>query len=256
MLRIFDSHAHYDHSQFDEDRNSVLDSLKGSGIAYVLNASSDIESSYATVALAEKYDWIYGAAGVHPHEAQNHNESDIDVLRKLSENPKIVAIGEIGLDYYYNLSPKDIQKEWYDKQLNLACELDMPVVIHDRDAHGDIMDILRQYKNRVRGVMHCYSGSREMAEELVDMGFYISFSGSVTFKNARKIVEAAAFVPDDRIMAETDCPYLAPVPHRGERNSSLFLPDTIRTLSAIRGTDEETIAKLTFENACRLFGIK
>ncbi len=252
---IFDSHAHYDDERFDGDREELLDLIKASGITKIVNAASSYEASLASIALSQKYDFIYASVGVHPHAAKEMDEKKLKMLFELCNNKKVVAVGEIGLDYYYDNSPREVQKLWYDRQLSMAEELNLPVIIHDRDAHGDIMDILKKHTG-VRGVMHCFSGSREMAEKLVKMGFYISFSGSVTFKNARKVVEAAAVVPDDRILIETDCPYLAPVPHRGERNSSLFIKDTARTLAGIRGVSFDDLCKTTFDNACRLFNIE
>ena len=243
---LFDSHAHYDDEQFDEDKE-----VKNGGITRIINVASSIESSYECLKLSDKYDFIYASVGVHPHVAESMDNDAVDVLREISKHDKAVAIGEIGLDYYYDNSPREVQKFWYDRQLTLAEDLNMPVIIHDREAHHDI---IKQHSG-IRGVMHCFSGSREMAQELVKMGFYISFSGSVTFKNARKIVEAAAVVPDDRLLIETDCPYLAPVPHRGERNSSLFMPDTARQLAAIRGDSFEHLCEITYSNACKLFGI-
>lgn len=250
---LFDSHAHYDDERFSEDREELLRQVYDSGVTRIINVASDIESSCFSVKLSEDYKFIYSSVGVHPHVAESMNEDTIDKIRQLSLHRRVVAIGEIGLDYYYDNSPRDVQKYWYDRQLSLAEELDLPVIIHDREAHQDVMDILK--KHNVRGVMHCFSGSSEMVRELVKMGFYISFSGSVTFKNARKLVEAAATVPDDRILVETDCPYLAPVPHRGERNSSLFLADTARTLAGIRGTSFEEMCNITYINACKLFNI-
>lgn len=251
---IFDSHAHYDDERFDCDRDDVLKKVYESGVTKVLNAASCLETSKICLELSDKYDFIYASIGVHPHNADSLTEDGMEALKSLAKHKKVVALGEIGLDYYYDNSPRDIQKFWFDRQLKLSLELDLPVIIHDREAHGDIMDILKKNPG-VRGVMHCFSGSREMAEELVKMGFYISFSGSVTFKNARKIVEAAAFVPDNRILVETDCPYLAPVPHRGERNSSLFIHDTARQLSSIRNCSFDDFCGLTYDNACELFGI-
>ena len=251
---IFDSHAHYDDEQFGEDRYELLNKIYNSGVTKILNAASCLESSKTCIELSENYSFIYASVGVHPHAADSLDEDGIDLIRKYAANNKVVAIGEIGLDYYYDNSPRDIQKKWFERQLELSVELGLPVIIHDRDAHGDVLEILKRHPKAI-GVMHCFSGSREMAEELVKMGYYISFSGSVTFKNARKIVEAASVVPDNRILVETDCPYLAPVPNRGQRNSSLFIPDTIRQLSAIRGMSFDELCDITYNNACTLFKI-
>ncbi|MDY6314828.1 MAG: TatD family hydrolase [Clostridia bacterium] len=252
---IFDSHAHYDDEQFEADRYELLDEIHKSGIDRIVNVASDIKSSYKCIELSEKYDWIYASAGIHPEFADTVNDETLAELEGLFKRPKVVALGEIGLDYYYDNVPRDVQREAFRRQLELAVSLDVPVIIHDREAHGDILSALKAFGGRVKGIMHCFSGSREFAAEMLRLGFYISFSGSVTFKNARKLSEAAEFVPSDRILAETDCPYLAPVPNRGKRNSSLFLPDTIRFLANLRSMTYDEMCRITYENACRVFGI-
>ena len=240
---IFDSHAHYDDKAFDEDRSELLASLQQKGIAAVVNCASDLESSRTSLSLAENYVFIYTACGVHPHEAQEAPSDFIEELKCFLKKEKCVAVGEIGLDYHYDFSPRDIQ----------AKEFDMPVVIHDREAHEDTFSLLKKYKPK--GVVHCFSGSAEMAKEIIKLGMYIGLGGAVTFKNAKKPCEVAAIVPDDRLLIETDCPYMTPVPHRGERNSSDFIPFTAEKLAVIRDTDSQSIIDITRRNACELFGI-
>lgn len=252
---IFDSHAHYDDERFDADRHEILDEVHASGVAKIVNVASDINSSYKCIELAEKYDWIYASAGIHPDVADTANEKNMKILAELLEHKRVVALGEIGLDYYYDDVPRDVQRKAFLRQLELAAEKDVPVIIHDRDAHGDTLSAVKSFDGKIKGIMHCFSGSREFAEEMLKLGFYISFSGSVTFKNAKNLSAAAGFVPNDRILAETDCPYLAPVPNRGKRNSSLFIPDTIRFLANLRTTPYDEMCRITYENACRVFGI-
>ena len=250
---IFDSHAHYDDKAFDEDRTELLTSLPQKGISAVVNCASDLESSRTSLSLTEKYGFIYAACGVHPHEAQEAPDDFIEVLKELLEKEKCVAVGEIGLDYHYDFSPRDIQLDVFEKQLILANEFDMPVVIHDREAHEDTLNLLKKHKPR--GVVHCFSGSAEMAKEILKLGMYIGLGGAVTFKNAKKPCEVAAVVPDDRLLVETDCPYMTPVPHRGERNSSDYIPFTAEKLAEIRNTDAQSIIDITRRNACELFGV-
>lgn len=252
---IFDSHAHYDDEQFDSDRDSLLEEICLSGIKRIVNVASDIKSSYKCIHLSEKYDWIYASVGIHPEFADRVNDESIGELSSLLNKDKVVALGEIGLDYYYDDVPRDVQRRAFERQLELSVQKNVPVIIHDRDAHGDTLSIVKSFGGKVRGIMHCFSGSKEFAEEMLKLGFYISFSGSVTFKNAKNLAEAAQVIPDDRILAETDCPYLAPVPHRGKRNSSLYLPDTIRHLAELRSVSFEQMCKITYENACRVFNI-
>jgi len=250
----FDTHAHYDDEAFDADRDSVIQSLPAAGVSLVLNAASDLNSSFETVALAEKYPFFYAAVGIHPHEASTMSREALDKLRALTLNKKVVAIGEIGLDYYYNFSPREEQKEAFRLQMALAQELNLPVIVHDRDAHEDSLEIVRAFPG-VRGVFHCYSGSLETAKELVKLGWYLSFTGAVTFKNARKAPEVVAWIPEDRLMIETDCPYLAPVPLRGKRNDSRNLKFIAERIAEIRGTTTEHIAEVTMRNGISFFGI-
>lgn len=250
---MFDTHAHIDDEKFDLDREAVISSYLENGGTFLVNASSDLKSSYSSIALAEKYDFIYAAVGVHPHETDKMTDETLEEIAKLWQHKKCVAIGEIGLDFYYDFSDRDTQRFWFQKQLELAKELDAPVVIHDRDAHAECLEAVK--KAGVRGVFHCFAGSWEMAEELLKIGFYISFTGAVTFKNARKAVEVAAKAPIDRIMIETDCPYLSPEPLRGRRNEPSNVVWTARKIAEIRGESPEFIIRQTEENGKRLFGI-
>ena len=248
----FESHAHYDDERFDEDRDTLLASFPAEGIETVVNASSDIKSSKASIALSEKYPFFYAAVGVHPHEVENITEADIDELRELSKHPKVVAIGEIGLDYYYDLSPRDLQRHWFKRQLELADELKMPVIIHSRDAAQECFDIIKNSNVR-NGVIHCYSGSAEMAEEYIKMGFYIGIGGSLTFKNNKKGVETVERIPMEKILIETDSPYLAPIPYRGKRNDSRLLKYVVERISQIKNIPENDICNITKNNAQNLF---
>ena len=248
----FESHAHYDDERFDEDRDTLLASFPAEGIETVVNASSDIKSSKASIALSEKYPFFYAAVGVHPHEVENITEADIDELRELSKHHKVVAIGEIGLDYYYDLSPRDLQRHWFKRQLELADELKMPVIIHSRDAAQECFDIIKNSNVR-NGVIHCYSGSAEMAEEYIKMGFYIGVGGSLTFKNNKKGVETVERIPIEKILIETDSPYLAPVPYRGKRNDSRLLKYVVKRISQIKNIPENDICNITKNNAQNLF---
>lgn len=248
----FESHAHYDDERFDDDRDTLLASFPAEGIETVVNASSDIKSSKASIALSEKYPFFYAAVGVHPHEVENITEADIDELRELSKHPKVVAIGEIGLDYYYDLSPRDLQRHWFKRQLELADELKMPVIIHSRDAAQECFDIIKNSNVR-NGVIHCYSGSAEMAEEYIKMGFYIGVGGSLTFKNNKKGVETVERIPIEKILIETDSPYLAPVPYRGKRNDSRLLKYVVEKISQLKNIPENDICNITKNNAQNLF---
>ena len=248
---FIDSHAHLDDTRFDEDRQSVIESLHENGIDTVINIGADIESSKRSIEFAEKYSFIYAAAGVHPSECSNMTEDDILTLVKLLSHKKCVALGEIGLDFHYDFTPKDIQRTWFARQLQLAKELDKPVIIHDREAHSECFDGVKKYGNK--GVFHCYSGSAEMAKELVKLGFYVSFTGAITFKNASKLLLAVEAVPIDRIMIETDCPYMAPVPFRGVRNEPKYVRYVAEKIAEIKGETVEKIAEITAENTRKLF---
>ena len=251
---IFDSHAHYTDKAFNEDREIMLGSLKESGVCGIINCGADIESSVSSVDLASKYDYIYAACGIHPEEADKTPENYIDILRDLAKNEKCVAIGEIGLDYYWRQDTKDLQKELFEKQILLSKELDLPIIVHDREAHGDTMEILK--KHRPKGVLHCFSGSPETATEVLKLGMYIGLGGALTFKNARKAVEVAQMLPLDRLLLETDCPYMAPVPMRGKRNNSGYIPFIAEKVAEIKGIDPQSVLDITTENTKRLFNIK
>ena len=248
----FESHAHYDDERFDDDRDELLASFPAEGIETVVNSSSDIASSRASIALAEKYPFFYASVGVHPHEVSKMHEEDIDTLRELSKHPKVVVIGEIGLDFYYDLSPRDDQRYWFKRQLALAEELDMPVIIHSRDASQECFDIISASNVR-KGVIHCYSGSAPMAQDYADMGFYIGIGGSLTFKNNKKTVEVVEKLPLEKILIETDSPYLAPVPYRGRRNDSRLLKYVVEKISEIKNVPEIDICNITKNNAIELF---
>lgn len=253
---FFDSHAHFIDDRFGEDRDEVLNDLKNHDVCYVINVASDLKTSYEGIQLSNKYEWIFPSVGIHPHDVVNYNESNIEEIKVLCKNEKVVAIGEIGLDYYYEYSPKDMQKNWFRKQINLAREVRLPVIIHDRDAHKDCLDIINEEKiQEVGGVFHCYSGSWEMAKEILKKGMYISFSGSITFKNAKKLLDTVKNIPLDRILIETDCPYLTPEPYRGKRNDSRYIKYTAGKIAEIRNLSVEEVAQITTDNAKKLFDI-
>ena len=252
---LFDTHAHMDARAFDEDRASLLASLPEKGIGLLMNPGCSLESSRNACALAREYDYIYAAVGSHPDVADEVNEDVLEEYRKLCKlNPKVKAIGEIGLDYHYEDIPRQLQQKAFRAQMALAQELDLPVIVHERDAHADGMDIVKEFPT-VKGVFHCYSGSAEMARQLVDLGWYIGFTGVLTFKNARKAVETAAAIPLDRIVLETDCPYMAPPPFRGKRNDPGYLYRMAQQLAEIRGLSLVEIHRITCENGKRLYRI-
>lgn len=256
---IFDSHAHYDDEQFDGDRDELLQSLPSKGVCAVINCASDLKSSATSAELSEKYPFFWCACGVHPHEAEKElKTADINEIEKrivnFTEKKKCVAIGEIGLDYHYDFSPRELQKEIFELQLKLSKELDLPVIVHDREAHEDTMTLLKKY--RPKGVVHCFSGSVEMAREVLKLGMYIGLGGAVTFKNAKKPVAVAAATDIDRILLETDCPYMAPVPFRGTRCSSDMIAYSAQTIASVKNTDVQTLVDAATENTKRLFGIE
>ena len=255
---LFDSHAHLNDERFDEDREELISSLQEKGVDLVVNPGACIKTSIESIELANKYDFIYAAVGVHPHDVGELDDTAIDILRKLAtENEKVVAIGEIGLDYYYDNYPREVQKEWFKKQIELANELKLPIIIHDRDAHGDTFEIIKNYKSPEIGcVLHCYSGNVELAREYVKMGCYISLSGTVTFKNNKKTKEVAREIPLDRLLIETDSPYMAPTPHRGKRNDPSLVQFVADTIAIEKGISYEKVCEATKENAKRFFGIK
>ena len=254
MNNIYDSHAHYNDEAFDEGREELISSLPDKGICGVINCATDIASSHVSLELAEKYPFIKAACGVHPHEASAAQEDYLYLLRPMLLEENCVAVGEIGLDYHYDFSPRDTQIKVFEEQIILANELDLPVIVHDREAHEDTLALLKKY--RPKGVVHCFSGSVETAREVIDTGMYIGLGGAVTFKNARKPLEVAAFVPADRLLTETDCPYMTPVPFRGKRNDSSYIIYTAQVLAQARNTTPEEILEITRQNANTIFGTR
>ena len=255
-MQLFDTHAHYDAEQFDADREEVLAALPENGVALVVNPGCDIPTSQKALELACRYDYIYAAVGYHPESCAPYRESELELLREMAKNEKVVAIGEIGLDYYWEENPpKELQQVVFRAQMELARELKLPVIVHDREAHADSLAIIKEFPE-VKGVFHCFSGSAEMAKELVRLGWMISFTGVLTYKNARKAIEAAEAVPIERIMIETDAPYMAPVPHRGKRCDSSLVLHTCEKLAEIKGISTEECARITLENGKRFFAIR
>ncbi len=251
---LFDTHAHYDDEKFALDRYDVIEKAYSSGVSYIINAATDIKSCEESLAFAHKYEYVYAAIGIHPHEVGKVDENTLSRIGQLAKEDKVVAIGEIGLDYYYDTAPREIQKHWFAQQINLARDLKLPIIVHDRDAHQDSMDILKGNKaNEVGGVFHCYSGSVEMAKELLNYNFYISVGGTLTFKNAKKLVEVVRWMPMDRLLIETDSPYLTPEPHRGKRNDSSYVRFVAEKVAQIKQLSFEEVAKVTLDNAKKLF---
>lgn len=254
-MPIFDTHAHYDSSAFNPDREAVLTALPEAGVALVVDPGCDLPSSRAALALAEQFPHVYAAVGIHPEDCAGYTDADLDALRQLCRHDKAVAVGEIGLDYYWAENPpREFQQQVFRRQLELALELDMPVIIHDREAHGDCLTIVKEYPG-LRGVFHCFSGSPEMAAELLKRGWYLGFDGPITYKNAKRAPEVAAMTPLDRILVETDSPYMTPVPFRGKRNDSRYLPYVLEKLAEWKGVTTEEMTDITFANGKRLFGI-
>ncbi len=253
---FFDTHAHYDDEWFDDDREAVLKALPAGGVELVVNCGCDRRTSEASMALAAEYDYIYAAVGWHPHDAPSWNDESADLIRAWTREKKVVAIGEIGLDYHYDKAWRDTQLEVLEAQLCLAEELDLPVVIHDREAHGDCLDFVRRHPD-VRGEFHCWSGSAEMAKELLDRGWYLGFNGAVTMQGARRAIETLRMMPSDRMLLETDSPYLAPLPRTdGRRNDSRKLARVAQFIAGVLGTTPELVAAVAMENGRRFFGIE
>ena len=250
----FDTHAHYDDKRFNEDRDELLGSLAGGGVSLVLNAASSLRSAKISLALADKFPFVYASVGVHPHDSGSMTDDTVFELEKLLEHPKAMAVGEIGLDFHYDFSPRDVQKKRFREQLELARRVKKPVIIHVRESMQDSLDIIRDFRD-LCGVFHCYPGSWETAKIILDMGWYLSFPGVITFKNARRALEVVEKMPEDRIMLETDCPYLAPEPMRGRRNSSLNLPYIADKVAEVRGVSREDVARFTMDNGMRFFGL-
>jgi len=254
--KFIDSHAHLDDERFDEDREELINSLQENGIEAVLNPGADLKTSRAAVALADKYPFIYAAVGCHPHDSKFMDDDTMNIFRELAKNKKVLGIGEIGLDYYYDNSDRETQKIWFREQIRLAKELDLPYIVHDRDAHEDIIRIMKEeHHTGTRGILHCYSGSVEMTREFMKLGFYISLGGPVTFKKAKTPKMVAKEVPMERLLIETDSPYLAPEPFRGKRNEPKFVKYVAEEIAGIREVTVSEIAEKTKENFKRLFNL-
>jgi TatD DNase family protein len=251
---IFETHAHYDHARFNNDRDAVIESLPKSGIGCVINAATDVQSAEEGLRLSEKYPFMHAAVGVHPHCASSLSDEGLERIKELCSHPKCVAVGEIGLDFHYGYSPREAQRLWFKRQLELALEVSLPVIIHSREAANECFQMIKDSGVR-KGVIHCYSGSAEMALDYVKMGFYIGVGGILTFDNARKLVEVCEALPLDRIVLETDAPFLAPVPHRKDRNDSRYLKFVAEKLSVVKNVEVHIVEKTTFNNAKLLFNV-
>ena len=252
-FNIFDTHSHYDDDKFDNDRFSLLSRMKESGVSNIVSCGVDISTSKFNQLLAEKFDILYFAAGFHPENLEGAKLSDLEVIRELSQEEKCVAIGEIGLDYHWMSSSKEKQKEFFKKQIELSKEVKLPVIVHDREAHADTLEILKETKPE--GVVHCFSGSKEMAKEIIKLGMYIGLNGVVTFKNARKSLEVVKEIPLERLVLETDCPYLAPEPNRGKRNDSSNIPFIAQKIGEVLNKDAQELLNITNQNAKKLYKI-
>lgn len=253
---IFESHAHYDDDAFDEDREELLNSFREKGIEYVINVGANIQTTKNTIALTEEYPFIYGAVGVHPSDTDELDEEKFAWLKEQCALPKIVAVGEIGLDYYWDEPDRKIQKKWFARQLELAREVKLPVIIHSRDAASDTLDMMKAANaGEIGGVIHCFSYTKETAREYLAMDFYFGIGGVITFNNAKKLKEAVEYIPMEKILLETDSPYLSPVPYRGKRNSSLNIPLIAKEIARIKGMNYDQVVNITTENASKLFGI-
>ena len=253
---IFDTHAHYNSKQYEEDRDQVLRGLKDAGVEKVVNIAAEWDSLEATVKLTEEYPFVYGTVGIHPDHVEELDPGKLEIILQMSRKDKILAIGEIGLDYHWMVSSKDMQKEWFIRQLELAKEENLPVVIHSRDAARDTFEIMRDvHAGSTQGVIHCYSGSVEMAREYVKLGYYLGIGGVVTFKNSKVLKRVVEEIPLSHLVLETDCPYLSPVPYRGKRNSSDRLTYVAAAIASLKGCDREDVERITWENAHRLYGL-
>ncbi len=252
-MHLIDSHAHVDFPQFDDDRDAVIDRARAMGLVALVNIGTNVSTSRASVRLAERYDFIYSAVGIHPHDADTVTPETLDDLRALAQHPEVVAIGEIGLDYYRDYSPRPAQRQAFRDQLALASELDLPVVIHSRDAHDDVLTILSDWEGT--GVLHTYAAGPERLDQVIDMGFFIGISGPVTYSKAKQLRNVASVVPLDRLLIETDCPYLTPEPHRGKRNEPAYVKFVAEAVAQARGDSIQQVAEATTENTRRLFGI-
>ncbi|OLS02289.1 TatD family hydrolase [Tissierella creatinophila] len=253
---LIDSHAHLDDEKFEADRKYLIENLEKNGIELVVNIGADMESSRASVNLADTYDNIYAVVGVHPHSAKEITESSLKEIENLAKNKKVVAIGEIGLDYHYDNSPRDIQKKWFKKQILLAKRLDMPIVVHTREADEDTIEILKEEREGLRGVIHCFSSDRAQLKEYLNLGFFIALGGPVTFKKTDELKEVAKIIPIEKLLVETDAPYLAPHPYRGKRNEPMFVKQTANLIAELKGMTIEDLALQTNKNTKEIFNIK
>lgn len=254
---FIDAHAHYEDEAFDQDRSQVLDKIRKAGCECVIDAAQDIATAKSILALSEKYSFIYAAVGVHPHCAAEFKDEDMQIIESLAKHKKCVAVGEIGLDYHYDFSPKDRQQEVFRQHIRLARKISKPIVVHDREAHQDTLDILQQEKAEECGcLIHCFSGSREMAKIIMKRGYFVSIGGAVTFKNARNIIEALEVIPLERILLETDCPYMTPVPYRGKRNDSGLIPFTAGKIAETKGVLLDSVFEITKNNTKSFFSLK
>ncbi|MCL2099810.1 MAG: TatD family hydrolase [Oscillospiraceae bacterium] len=251
---LIDTHAHYDDKRFNGDRDEIIAAVKKSGVDIIINSGADVKSSESSFKLTKKYDFIYATAGVHPHDTEHTPENTVQILADLLGNKKVVAVGEIGLDFYHNFSNREAQKYWFKKQLDFASDINYPVVVHNRDAHSETLELIRKYNN-LKGVFHCFSGDAEMARELTKLGYMMSFGGAVTFKNNKTCAEVLKAIPVEYILLETDCPYLAPHPKRGERNDSRNLMLIAEKIAGIKNMDTREFIAKTGENAVRCFGL-
>lgn len=254
--KLIDSHTHLDDNRFDNDRTEIINNLKENGIELVLNPGADLATSKKAVKLADDYSFIYAAVGCHPHETKDMNDDSMNIFRDMSKNKKVIAIGEIGLDYYYDNSDRETQRIWFREQIKLAYELDLPYIVHDRDAHEDLFKIMKEEANSsTRGILHCYSGSVEMAKEFIKLGFYISLAGPVTFKKAKTPKMVAYEIPLDKLLIETDAPYLTPEPYRGKRNEPKYVRYVAEEIANIRNVSFDVIAENTNKNFKKLFNL-
>ena len=250
---IFDTHSHYDDEKFNPDREELINSLQSQGVSYIVSCGCDINTTKFNFELADKYDFLYFASGFHPECLEGATLDDLRIIKEYAKDKKCVAIGEIGLDYHWMSSAKEVQQEFFRTQIELAKEMDLPVIVHDREAHGDTLDILKDTKPK--GVVHCFSGSKEMAKEIIRLGMYIGLNGVVTFSNARKSLEVAKEIPIERLVLETDCPYLAPTPFRGKRNNSAYIAYTAQKIAEVLDMDTQELLNITEANAKRLYNL-
>ncbi len=254
-MKLFDTHTHLEDRRFDEDRDKLIAALKGNNVVKAVTVGTNMETSQQCIDIAEKYEGIYAAVGLHPHDAKDFKDTDIQAFEKMARNKNVVAIGEIGLDYHYDFSPRDRQMHAFEMQIDMAKGLNLPAVYHIREAFGDFLPMVRQGRCVNNAVMHCYGGSVESAKICLDAGMMISFTGVITFKNASKILDVVKYVPLERLMIETDCPYMAPVPHRGKRNEPAYVIEVAKTMAQIKGISIEEMAEITYNNAVGFFNL-